>query len=155
MTNDTRRVRGGRQRAQHPYFLFGAKEASAGEEYRGIRQRLLYWCNETKTRRTARRRSSWSPTRRHHQSLSQEKTTFVRIACTSCPPSNLPTAVGSLPAQESPKCRITGSGRPLRFELWGAHGDRALYLSVSQRSNYCKNNTRDTGFILVRATIVV
>ena len=42
--------------AQRPYFLFGAKEASAGEEYRGIRQRLLYWCNETKTRRTARRR---------------------------------------------------------------------------------------------------
>src|SRR3954462_8609201 len=29
------------------------------------------------------------------------------------------------------KCRITGSGRPLRFELWGARGDRALYLSVS------------------------
>ena len=28
---------GGRQRAQRPYFLFGAKEASAGEEYRGTR----------------------------------------------------------------------------------------------------------------------
>ena len=25
------------------------------------------------------------PRRRHHQSLSQAKTTFVRIACTSCP----------------------------------------------------------------------
>src|SRR3954464_9746503 len=32
------------------------------------------------------------------------------------------------------KCRITGSGRPLRFELWGARGDHALYLSVSQGS---------------------
>ena len=78
-------------------FLFGAKEASAGEEYRGIRQRLLYWCNETKTRRTARWRSLWSPRRRHHQSFSQAKTTFVRIACTSCPPSNWPVVVGSLP----------------------------------------------------------
>ena len=35
---------------------------------------------------TARRRSSWSPRRRHHRSLSQAKTAFVRIACTSCPP---------------------------------------------------------------------
>ena len=31
--------------------------------------------------------------------VSQAKTTFVRIACTSCPPSNLPAVVGSLPAQ--------------------------------------------------------
>ena len=31
------------------------------------------------------------------QSFSQAKTTFVRIACTSCPPSNLPALVGSLP----------------------------------------------------------
>ena len=26
------------------------------------------------------------------------------------------------------KCRISGSGRPLRFEHWGAHGDFASYL---------------------------
>src|SRR4051812_38146708 len=52
-------------------------------------------------------------------------------------------------------CRISGSSRPLRFELWGARGDCALYLSVSQRSNYRKNNTRDTEFILVRATDAV
>ena len=74
---------------QRPCFLFGAKETSAGEEYRGIRQRLPYRCNETKTRRTAGWRSSWSPRWPHHHSLSQAKTTFVRIACTSCPPSNL------------------------------------------------------------------
>ena len=55
--------------AQCPCFPFGAKGASAGEEYRGIKQRFPYWCNETKTRRTARRRSPWSPGRRHHQSL--------------------------------------------------------------------------------------
>ena len=99
MTHDTRRAPGGRQHAQRPCFLFGAKEASAGEEYRGIRQRLLYRCNETKTRRTARRRSSWSPRWHHHQSPLQVKTTFVRIACTSCPPSNSPAVVGSLTAQ--------------------------------------------------------
>src|SRR4051812_46206538 len=33
------------------------------------------------------------------QSFLQAKTAFVRIACTRCPPSNLPTIVGSLPAQ--------------------------------------------------------
>ena len=30
------------------------------------------------------------PKRRHHQSLWQTKTTFVRIACINCPPSNWP-----------------------------------------------------------------
>ena len=40
MTIGTRRAPGGRQRAQRPCFLFGAKEASAGEEYRGIRQKV-------------------------------------------------------------------------------------------------------------------
>lgn len=79
-------------------FLFGAKESSTGEDSRGIRQRFPYWCNKTKTSRTAGRRSPWSPRRRHHQSLWQTKTTFVRITCTSCLPSNL-AVVGSLPAQ--------------------------------------------------------
>ena len=74
--------------AQCPPFLFGAKGASAAAEYRGIRQRLPFRCNKTKTRRTARWRSSWGPRRRHHQSFVQAKTTFVRIADTSCPPSN-------------------------------------------------------------------
>ena len=31
-----------------------------------------------------------------------------------------------------------GSGRPLRFEHWGAHRDYAFYLSVSQRSRLLK-----------------
>ena len=52
-----------------------------------------------KTNRTARRRSPWNPRLHHHQSLLQAKTTFVRIACTSCPLSKLPAVVGSLPAQ--------------------------------------------------------
>ena len=90
MTTETRRAPGGRQRAQCTCFLFGAKEASAGAEYRGVKQRFPYQCNETKTSRTARRRSPWSPRRRHHQSLLQAKTAFVRISCTSCPLSNWP-----------------------------------------------------------------
>ena len=36
-----------------------------GAESRGISQRLPFWCNETKTARTAGRRSSMSPPRRH------------------------------------------------------------------------------------------
>ena len=90
MTIKIRRAPVGRQRAQCPCFLFGAKEASAGAKYRGVKQRFPYRCNEAKTSWTARRRSSWSPRRRHHQSLWQAKTTFVRIACTSCLPSNWP-----------------------------------------------------------------
>ena len=70
-----------------PVFLF---EEYPSEEYQGIRQRFPYRCNETKTSRTAGRRSPWSPRRRHHQSLWQTKTAFVRISCTSCPLSNWP-----------------------------------------------------------------
>ena len=84
MTKGARRL----QPAQCPPFLFGAKGASAAAEYRGIRQRLPFRCNKTKTRRTARRRSLWSPRRCHHQSFAQAKTTFVRVASTSYPPSN-------------------------------------------------------------------
>ena len=87
----------GRQRAQRPCFLFGAKAASVGTEYRGIRQRFPYRCNETKTNGTPRRRSPWSPRRRHHQSLLQAKTTFVRISCTSCPLSNWPPLLALFP----------------------------------------------------------
>ena len=36
------------------------------------------------------------------------------------------------------KCRISGSGRPLRFELWGAREDYAFYLTISQRSRLLK-----------------
>ena len=78
MTIETRRVPGERQPMQCPRFLFGAKEASAGEEYRGIMQRFPYRCNETKTSRTAGRRSSRSPQLHQHQSLWQAKTTFCQ-----------------------------------------------------------------------------
>ena len=76
MTIETRRAPGGRQPAQCPCFLFGAKGASAGAEYRGIRQRLPFRCNETKTSRATGRRSPWSPRRRHRQCLWQPKTNF-------------------------------------------------------------------------------
>ena len=52
MTIEIKRAPGGHQRVQCPCFLFGAKEASAGAEYRVIKQRFPYRCNETKTSRT-------------------------------------------------------------------------------------------------------
>ena len=68
--HDARHDDQGRQAGASPrsvlLFLFGAKGASAAAEYRGIRQRLPFRCNETKTRRTTRWRSPWSPRRRHH-----------------------------------------------------------------------------------------
>ena len=65
MTIETKRAPGGRQPIQCPRFLFGAKGASAGTEYRGIKQSFSYRCNETKTSRAAGRRSPWSPRWRH------------------------------------------------------------------------------------------
>ena len=58
-------TKGARPRSVLP-FLFGAKGASVGES---IKQRHPFRCNKTKTSRTAGRRSSWSSSRRHHQSL--------------------------------------------------------------------------------------
>ena len=87
MTTETRHALGERRPVQCPCFLFGAKGASTCQ---GIRQRLPFRCNKTKTRRTTRQRSPWSPRRRHHQSFAQAKTAFVSIACTSCALSNWP-----------------------------------------------------------------
>ena len=56
----------GRQPAQCPPFLFGAKGASAGES---VKQMHPFRCNKTKTSRTAGWRSPRSPRWRHHQSL--------------------------------------------------------------------------------------
>ena len=45
------------------------------------------------------------------------------------------------------KCRILGSGKPLRFEHWGAHEDLSLPSSLSQRSQGLarrSQGTRDT-----------
>ena len=76
-------------------FLFGAKGASAGKS---IKQRHPFRCNKTKTSRTAGWKSSWSPSRRHHQSLWQARTNFIQDKCTRCSPSKWPI-VGALPAQ--------------------------------------------------------
>ena len=63
----------GRQPAQCPCFLFGARGASAGES---IKQRHPFRCNKTKTSPTEGWRSPWSPSRRHRQCLLQLKTNF-------------------------------------------------------------------------------
>ena len=76
VTIETRRTPSERRPVQCPCFLFGAKGASTGVEYRGIRQRLPFQCNETKTSRAAGWRSPWSPRRRHRQCLWQPKTNF-------------------------------------------------------------------------------
>ena len=76
MTIETRRAPGGRRPAQCPCFLFGAKWASTGAKYQGIRQRIPFRCNKTKTRRAAGWRSPWSLRRRHRQCLWQPKTNF-------------------------------------------------------------------------------
>ena len=76
MMTETRREPGGRRLAQCPCFLFGAKGESTGMEYRGIKQRLPFRCNDTKTSRAAGWRSSWSPRQRHRQCLWQPKSNF-------------------------------------------------------------------------------
>ena len=81
MMTEARRAPGGRRPAQSPCFLFGAKGASAGKS---IKQRQPFRCNKTKTSRTAGWRSSWSPGRRHRQSLWQARTDFSHDKCTRC-----------------------------------------------------------------------
>ena len=95
MTTEARRAPGGRRPAQSPCFLFGAKGASAGKS---IKQRQPFRCNKTKTSRMAEQRSSWSPSRHHHQGPWQARTNFSQDKCTRCSPSKWPI-VGALPAQ--------------------------------------------------------
>ena len=94
MTIETRQALGRRRPAQCPCFPFGAKGESTGE---GIRQRLSFQCNKTKTSRATGWRSSWSPGRHHRQSLWKSKTNFSQDKCTRCSPSKWPI-VGALPA---------------------------------------------------------
>ena len=121
MTIEARRAPGERRPKQCPCFPFGAKGASTGQ---GLRQRLPFRCNKTKTTRAARWSSPWSPRRRHRQSMWQSKTNFSQDKCTRCFPSKWPI-VGALPAQlsgERPRASINraslhkgrgGSGRTL------------------------------------------
>ena len=85
MMTETRRAPGWRWPAQCPCFPFGAKGASTGQ---GIRQRLPFRCNKTKTSRTAGWRSLWSPGRRHRQSIWQVGPTLVRISVLDVPLQN-------------------------------------------------------------------
>src|SRR3954469_2319963 len=73
---------GGRQPAQRPPFLFGAKGASTGER---IKQRHPLRCNKTKTSPTVGRRSPWSPRRRHHRAFGRRRPTLVRISVLDVP----------------------------------------------------------------------
>ena len=47
--------------AQCPCFLFGAKGASAGVEYRGIKQRFPYQCNETEDQQDGKAEVTMEP----------------------------------------------------------------------------------------------
>ena len=66
MTKGASRAPAGSQPAQCPSFVFDARGASAGES---IKQRHSFRCNETKTGPTAGRKSLWSPSQCHYQSL--------------------------------------------------------------------------------------
>ena len=51
-------------------FPLWCKGTSTGK---GIGKRLPFRCNETKTRRTMRRRSPWIPARRHHRAFGRRR----------------------------------------------------------------------------------
>ena len=90
MTIGARRAPSGRQHAQCPRFLFGAKGASTGKESRGIRQRFPY--------RTTRPRPAGRQDGAHRgaqdgvttRAFGRRRPPLVRIACSSCPPLNWP-----------------------------------------------------------------
>ena len=111
----------GRQPAQCPSFLFGAKGASAGGS---IKQRYPFRCNKTKPSRTVGWRSSWSPRWRHHQSLWQARTNFRQDKCTRCSPSKWPI-VGAIPAQY-----LGGSPGPLPINRTSHPQGRGIWKSI-------------------------
>ena len=79
-------------------FPLWCKGASATAEYRGIRQRLPFRCNETKTSGAAGWGSPWSPRRRHHRCFWQPKTIFSQDNLYYMFPFKM-AVVGALPAQ--------------------------------------------------------
>ena len=97
------------------FFPLWCKGTSAGES---IKQRYPFRSNKTKTSRTAGWKSSWSPSRRHHQSLWQARTNFSQDKCTRCSPSKWPI-VGALPAQYLGR----GPG-PLPINRTSHHGEK-------------------------------
>ena len=88
MTIETRRALGGRRPAQCPCFPFGAKGASTGQ---GIRQRLPFRCNKTKTRDHRGAQDGVITS-----TFGSRRPPLVRITCTRCSPSKWPI-VGTLP----------------------------------------------------------
>ena len=82
MTIETRRAPGGRRPVQCPCFPFGAKGASTGQ---GIRQRLPFRCNKTKTSRMAGWRSSWSQEGIIVRAFGSQRPTLVRIRVLDVP----------------------------------------------------------------------
>ena len=140
MTIEARRVPGGRRPVQCPCFLFGAKGSGTGQ---GIRQRLPFRCNKTKTSGTVGWRSPWwSPGRRHRQSLWQARTNFSQDKCTICSPSKWPI-VGAVPAQYLGR----GPG-PLTLYIGLATivergGIWHLKLILPKGQHHCKNTPRE------------
>ena len=84
--------------AQCPCFLFGAK----GKRRHRVPRRqakVSISVQQDQDQEDGKAEVIVEPKTASSQSFWQAKTAFVRIACTSCPPSNLPAVVGSLPAQ--------------------------------------------------------
>ena len=80
------------------YFLFGAKEASRRRVPRH-QAKVAILVQQDQDQEDGKAEVIVEPKTASPQSFSQAKTAFVRIACTSCPLSNLTAVVGSLPAQ--------------------------------------------------------
>ena len=81
----------GRQAGASPRIILPSSLVQRGQAQPRSTEASGKGCHFSATRPrpwTARRRSPWSPEQRHHQNFVQAKTTFVRIACTSCAPSN-------------------------------------------------------------------
>ena len=85
MTTEARRVPGGRRPRQCPCFPFGAKGASTCQ---GIRQRLPFRCNKTKTSRTARWRSCGAQDSVIVRAFGSRRPTLVRINVPDVPLEN-------------------------------------------------------------------
>ena len=108
----------------------------------------MFRCNETKISPTAGRKSLWSPSQRHHQSLWQARTNFSQDKCTRCSPSKWPI-VGALPAQYLGR----GPG-PLPINRTSHHSIWASRVNPSKETTPPQEQTLTRLFFLVSLIII-
>ena len=90
MMIETRRAPGGRRPVQCPSFLFGAKGASVGAEYRGVKENYHLGATRPTPAERQDRGHRGAQDSVIASAFGSRRPTLVRITCTRCSPSKWP-----------------------------------------------------------------